>query len=157
MPWVYPLMIAAGEVVGLDAKLEIWSHDWPQKERLAKPKIACFVRVWTLSATFATDWTITSLPPPTRPNSEDSPCNDASELLVSMGEAEEPAPPLPRGSQTYEAHSTLQRCRSLTACPVAQAPGRGIRDGVSIGKIPRACFKNRPRKGTAFSRAAKAQ
>ena len=28
-------MIAAGEVVGLDAKLEIWSHDWPQKKRLA--------------------------------------------------------------------------------------------------------------------------
>jgi hypothetical protein len=48
-------MIAAGEVVGLDAKLEIWSHDWPQKERLAKPKIAYCVRVWTLSATFATD------------------------------------------------------------------------------------------------------
>ena len=105
-------MIAADEVVRLDAGLQIWSQDGPGG--LAKPKIAYFVRVWTFSATFATDWTVTSLPPPTRPTSEDSPWNDASELLVCMGEAEEPAPPLPRGSQTYEARPNCSGGRSLT-------------------------------------------
>src|SRR5215472_1708671 len=128
-------MIVAGEVVGLDAWLEIWSQDGSGGLRSRRSLIL------GESGLFPQPLQRIGLLP-LCPHPRDPIPRTHTEMISRSFLS---AWVRPRNlHRCCLAEATLTRLarhcsggRSLTARPVAQAPGRGIRDGVSIGKIPR--------------------